>query len=123
MTYRLIIPRWQPARINQFAGHHWSKMHRLKRVDKNLLCGYVAWARIPVATGPREVSLTITLSPSQRREPDPDGVWKALLDGLVHAKMLIDDSRKWCKQGDVTFERGEQKATTITLRDLGADSD
>jgi Holliday junction resolvase RusA-like endonuclease len=60
----------------------------------------------------------MTITSQRGRERDPDASWKSVLDGLVHARMLIDDSRKWCKLGDVTFERGSERATTIQLTDI-----
>jgi Holliday junction resolvase RusA-like endonuclease len=60
----------------------------------------------------------MTITSQRGRERDPDASWKSVLDGLVHAHMLIDDSRKWCKLGDVTFERGSERATTIQLTDI-----
>jgi hypothetical protein len=117
MTYRLIIPRWLPTPLNKFVGYHWRTMHRLKTVDRRMIEGYVLANRFPLAQGPREVSLLITLGPKQRA-PDPDAFWKSTLDGLVHARMLIDDNRQYCRLGCVDFERGPERATTITLTDL-----
>ena len=73
--------------------------------------------RIPVATTKRRVDLHITLGPRQR-EGDDDNWWKSVLDALVHAKMLIDDNRRWCEYGTPTFDRGPEKATVITLTDI-----
>ena len=117
MTYKLIIPRWHPAAINQFIGRHWKTMARLKRVDRNMVAGYVKLNRFPIAQGPREVSLLITLAPKQRA-PDPDAFWKSLNDALVHARMLIDDNRQYCRLGTVEFDRASERATTISLREL-----
>ncbi len=83
-----------------------------------MIWGYCAVNRIPVATGPRRVDLKITNRLG--RERDPDASWKSVLDGLVHARMLIDDSRRWVKLGDVTVERGSERSTCITLTDLEA---
>ncbi len=117
MTYRLRIDRWQPTPLNKLLGCHWSTAARLKRVDKNLICGYCLANRIPIAQGPREVSLKITLGPKQRA-PDPDSLWKSTLDALVAARMLVDDRRQFCRPGRVEFERGTERSTTIELIDL-----
>ncbi len=117
MTYRLKIDRWQPATINQLLSRHPMTRSRLKRVDENMVVCHCLLYRIPPATGPREVSLLITLGPRQKGA-DPDSYWKSLLDALVKAKMLIDDNRQYVQCKTPEFERGPERATTITLRDL-----
>ncbi len=117
MTYRLRIDRWQPTPLNKLLGCHWSTAARLKRVDKNLICGYCLANRIPIAQGPREVNLLIILGLKQRA-PDPDAFHKSTNDALVHARMLIDDNRQFCRNGRVEFERGAERATVIELVDL-----
>ena len=112
--YRIIIPRWWPARLNQNRGH-WSKFARLKEVDANLVAAYAL--PFPRATGKRSVRLVVTLS-GPGREPDPDAFWKSLLDALVKCGQLVDDSRKWCRLEPVEFVRGTERSTTIELRDL-----
>jgi hypothetical protein len=117
MTYKLIIENWHPTRLNQLIGCNPYTAGRRKKVDKNVICGYCLENRIPVAQGPREVSLLITLAPKQRAA-DPDAYWKSTLDGLVEARMLIDDNRHFVRHGPVGFERGKRRATCITLTDL-----
>jgi hypothetical protein len=122
MTYKLIIPRWTPVAVNILLHCHWATAARRKAVDRNLIAGYCLFHRLPIATGPRRVDLLITRGKSQRgRDGDPDCFWKSLLDSLVHAKMLIDDSRRWVQLGSVTFDRGPERATTITLTDINGD--
>ena len=116
-VYRLRIERWQPAPLNSLINCHWATAARRKRVDKNMIAHYCKTARIPLAPGPREVSLLVTLGPKQRA-PDPDSLWKSTLDALVHAGMLIDDNRQYVRQGSVDFERGSERATLITLTDI-----
>lgn len=113
--YRIVIPRWTPARLNQMMGRHWSVIQKLKRTDLNLLAFY--GRDIPLAGGPRSVKLIITLGPRQRGA-DPDAFWKSILDALVTRGLLVDDSRKWCRIEPVEFVRGTEKSTTIELRDL-----
>jgi Holliday junction resolvase RusA-like endonuclease len=85
------------------------------------VCHYAATNRFPLATSKRRVDLRITLGPRQR-EGDEDNWWKSVLDALVHAKMLIDDNRRWCERGEVSFERGKERATLIELTDLEGDT-
>ena len=115
-VYRLRIDRWIPARLNQLMMG-WQTAYRLKKVDRNMVCGYCLANRFPIAQGPREVNLFITLAPKQRA-PDPDSLWKSTLDALVHARMLIDDNRQYCRPGTVEFERGKERGTVIELVDL-----
>lgn len=115
MQFKLVIPRWRPALVNELRGHH---MHaaRLKKIDANMVAGYVALNRIPKAAGRRRVDLTLVLTTG--REPDEDAVWKSLKDALKLCGMLIDDGRRWCEQGNVIFDRGKERATVIQLTDL-----
>jgi hypothetical protein len=119
MTCKLIIPNWHPTALNVLMGGHWATAYRHKMADMNLICCYCLKHRIPLAQGPRQVDLLITLKTGGRqRGCDADAYWKSTLDALVHARMLIDDKRLYCKLGDVTFDRGLERATTITLTDL-----
>jgi hypothetical protein len=116
-TYTLTVPDWQPARLNQFVGRHWSSGHRLKKADRLLLAGHAMAAGIPPASGKRRVSLCITLS-ARQRAGDPDAYWKSVLDGLVAARLLIDDNRQHAQLGTVEFLRGDARQTTIILEEL-----
>ncbi len=117
MTYKLIIPRWIPTTANQLLSRHPMTRSRLKRIDANLIAGYCSRDRIPAAIGIREVGLKITLGPKQRAA-DPDAYWKSVLDGLVKARMLVNDDRLYCRLGSVEFERGDERATMISLREI-----
>jgi hypothetical protein len=82
-----------------------------------MICAYAYSMGIPVALGPREVSIKITLAPKQRAY-DPDAYRKTVHDGLVAARLLIDDNRQFVREGQVEFDRGYQRGTVITLTDL-----
>lgn len=114
MIQTMEIPNWHPARLNQLLGN-WRKAGRLKRADREILTLYSRYKK--TATGKRRVSLAIVLGPRQRGG-DPDCWWKSTLDGLKHAGMILDDSKERVELGSVTYERGSQKATRITLEDL-----
>lgn len=58
--YVLTIDRWHPARLNQWDGRHWAVRARLKRGDREIIAVYARIAGIPLATGKRRVSLTLT---------------------------------------------------------------
>ena len=93
--YVLVIDRWHPYMINQLMQRVKSRI-RMKKVDRNMVCGYCLKNRIPLATGPRQVNLTIVLGPRQRAG-DPQAYEKSLGDALVHARMLIDDNRQYVR--------------------------
>jgi hypothetical protein len=112
----LTIEGWHPCRLNELLGC-WQRRARLKRADRQLVTGYAVMQRIPRATGKRRVSLLLTLAPGQRGA-DPDAYWKSLLDALVHAGLLLDDSRQAVELGPVRFARGPAAATEITLADM-----
>ncbi len=112
----LRIENWHPARLNQLLGH-WRRAHRLKLGDRNTVCVHAYLAGLEPASMKRRVDLLVTLGPGQR-SPDRDAWWKSLLDALVHAKQLVDDSPRWCVPGSVTYDRAKRTATTIYLTDL-----
>jgi hypothetical protein len=115
--FRLHIPSWHPARLNELLGCSWQRRHRLKKADRELVALYGKLARIPPATGRRRVCLHLVLGPGQRAG-DPDAYWKSLLDALVACGLLVDDSRQWVELGEVTFSRGKARAAVITLEDV-----
>jgi hypothetical protein len=116
-TWKLVVENWQPMTANQRERRHWrARSHRM-RVDRDLLAGLALFQGIPRAHGRRRVDLTIVLGPRQTGA-DPDAWWKSTLDALVGAGLLLDDRRRWVQLGDVNYERGTRRATTITLTDL-----
>lgn len=118
MSIHLIqIDNWHPPRLNEWAGCHWSVGAKLKLQAKLTVRIAGLNACIPLAVCKRRVSLRITLAP-RARGGDPDAYWKSLLDALVQGGYLVDDSKEWVELGPVEYDRGERRATTITLEDL-----
>jgi hypothetical protein len=113
----LAIDRWQPTRLNQLLHEHWGKANRRKKADRELVGFYALIGKVPPATGPRRVSLRITLAPGQRAG-DPDSYWKSTLDALVGVGLLLDDNRQNCELGGIDFDRGPERSTAILLEDL-----
>jgi hypothetical protein len=72
---------------------------------------------IAEAKGRRRVGVAVTVAGCGRLL-DPDNMLKALFDGLVANRMLVDDSARWCQIGDVSVARGKAKRTVITLEDI-----
>jgi hypothetical protein len=118
-SHTLTVPAWHPCRVDQFLGR-WSREHRKKGVDRQVIGTALKEEAIPPATGKRRVSLTLTLGPKQRAG-DPDAYWKSLLDALDHVGLLTDNSGQGVELGPVAFVRGPARATTIVLEDLAGD--
>lgn len=118
MIQAMFIPGWHPVRLNNLFGKHWAKAARLKAEDRKVIRIYARMNELLNADKvKRRVSFKIVLKPKQRAG-DPDAYYKSLLDGLVWAGLLVDDSRTWCEITQPTFDRGEQWGTEITLEDL-----
>jgi hypothetical protein len=113
----LVIEGWHPCRLNQLVGCHWGTRSKRKRLDREVIALEALVQKIPKALGKRRISLVLTLAPRQRAG-DPDSAWKSLLDALVAAGLLVNDSHLWCELGEVRFERGKAQRTVIVLTDL-----
>lgn len=120
VAYVIDIPDWTPTPLNKLLGS-WYKRNRLKQADYKVIWAYSLGKDgkviVPYKQVKRSVELIVTLAPGQRA-PDPDSLWKVILDGLVKCYALWNDSPKWCELLPVKFERGERKATLIVLKDL-----
>lgn len=118
-VYTFTVPGWIPPILNQFLGRSWTVKHRLRKdTEAMLVCyGY----RVPRATGQRSVALLVTLGP-RRKQFDADAADKLLLDSCVNVGLLLDDSARWLVgRVAVTFARGPESSTTITLTDIVED--
>ncbi len=115
-THTLVLPMLLP-RLNQVRGRHWSAEAKAKK-------DLVQWLRVcaleqsvPTAQGPRFVFVDVKLGP-RRKKPDADAYDKILLDALVSAGLLLDDSdRGLIGRVGIAFERGPVSETRITLTD------
>lgn len=115
-SYIFHIPGWHAATVNQLlAKGKWA--WTLKKKDREMVAWYVKMARIPPATGKRRLSLTLIMG-HRMRTPDPDGVFKSLLDALVKCGALLDDRKECLELMPVAFERAKVKATRVELEDL-----
>jgi hypothetical protein len=63
------------------------------------------------------VSLRITYTGRQKHR-DPDSMWKSLLDGLVIARLLVDDKPDYCEVGCVDQKHDRYESTTVILADI-----
>lgn len=118
MIQTLRIPGYLPPTLNAMLYRHWAKASRLKKECHDLIAGHALEQGLVKATGRRRVTLTLTLA-GRKKVRDGDSSFKAVLDGLVRAGLLLDDSPDAVEVAPMVQERGEAVATTITLEDLG----
>jgi hypothetical protein len=100
---------------------HWTRKRELAQI-KTATVVLAQAAGIPAASGRRRVTVTIHKSLRSRVTDDPanrDSRAKSVLDAMVHAALLIDDSDKWLEWGGVVEgERRAQVETVVTLSDV-----
>ena len=116
VIWTLEVPGWVPCELNKLLGH-WGNAASRKKHDREIIARAVLAYAVPPATCKRIVSLLIVL-PKGQRAYDPDAPWKSLLDALVSAGALKNDSRAWVQAQPVRFARGEGLTTFITLQDV-----
>jgi len=122
MRQELKIPDWTPTSLNKFANVHWTKRKKIKDADTALMTVYGLAQCIRCATGRRKVSLVISGYGRGGPFPDPDNLWKSLLDALKNAGLLVNDTQQYCEMGDVKFVRSTKRQTIIILEDLPDES-
>jgi hypothetical protein len=69
--WQITIAEWQPTKLNDLIGVHWATAAKRKGLDRHVLRVWKKVYRVPEATGPRRVHLSITLGKGQRAA-DPD---------------------------------------------------
>jgi Holliday junction resolvase RusA-like endonuclease len=116
-VHRLWIPHWRPTALNRILYSTVRARIALKRADAEIVRGYALLTGTPAATGPRRVSLEITLH-GRQREADVDAYWKIVLDALVSAKLLLGDDIRSARLGEVSYRRGGDWGTAIVLEEL-----
>lgn len=63
--------------------------------------------------------ITIHIHSIRKRATDADGVSaKAVIDGLVHAGLIIDDSLEYVKEVSYSQEKGKKEETIIEIRSM-----
>ena len=115
--YRIAIPNWRPATDNELINCHWRTKHKLKQSDAEMVACYARLADVPDAKSKRKVSLEITLCGRQKKT-DKFAYCKSFLDGLVTARILVDDNDEFMEWGGVTWTRGRESQTVIVLEDV-----
>jgi Holliday junction resolvase RusA-like endonuclease len=112
----LTIPNWYPVSLNEMAGYHWSVKARLKRQDVDMIAGYAMQAGLRKASCKRYVRIYFH-GWHRGRRPDPDNLLKSLLDAMVQAGLLVDDSLTWCEWERPEIIQSTVKQTVITISD------
>lgn len=118
-VHALWLPGWHPWALNKLLGH-WAERKRRKARDRDIIANAVACYGTPQATKKRKVELILVLAKGKRR-CDDDAMHKSLLDALVHANALVNDSPVWCQIERPKYLRVIDDAvpgTLIVLTDL-----
>lgn len=117
-SWKFTIPGYLPPSLNELLGVHWSKRSKMKEHAANLVKVY-GWRKCDVACAFRKRTVLITLTRAGRRkELDADNAKKILLDALVKAGLLGDDSPAWCNCPDPVQVKGLVCSTMVELREL-----
>lgn len=108
------IPDWHPHLLNELLTAHRMKAARMKKEDADFFAAYGFNAGVPKAKVKRWVRCTFFGWHSGRR-PDPDAFFKSTLDGLVQARLLVDDSGKWCEWERPRIIPSKERRTVVEL--------
>jgi len=117
-VYRVVVPNWRPATLDDIYARTIKRRIATKRNDRDLIAYYFGphGADVPKATTRRRVWMEI-----QRPRgcfPDPDNLWKSLLDALAILDYLIDDAKEAYAKEEPIYKRGPVFQTTIVLEDM-----
>lgn len=113
-----------PLSVNKLLAMHHMKAHKAKSVDMQAISLEVKSQNIPKATGKRKLKVTCIknrLKDGKRkggRLGDPDNVQKVILDGLVKAGVLVDDSAQWLQLEQPVMVAGDCEKTIIEIEDI-----
>jgi len=109
-----------PASMNERErSSHWTRHRELQDITNEILLLAKA-SKIPNATGKRWVRITIHKGLRSRVTDDPanrDSRAKSILDAMVKAGLLNDDSDKWLEWRHV--HEGERLPIKKTVIELG----
>lgn len=118
MRYTLIIPGWRPALDNELFKLHWAMRARVKKRDAQMLWLTSLEAGIPIARGRRAVALLFSGRYGRGYVPDHPATLKSCLDGMVHARLLMDDSPEYLALDWPPAYVAGPRGTVIVLEDL-----
>jgi Holliday junction resolvase RusA-like endonuclease len=112
----LEIPGYLPLSLNRLMRSRKLRMSEPKRAAEHFGIARLVF-NVPKATGKRRVSLVFTVAKGKPK-PDPDNLVKVVLDGLVKAGVLVDDSDEWCELGGIKLQTGQHPKTMAIVEDL-----
>ena len=98
---------------------HWSRYATLKKTATEI----VAWNCRAQKLEPIEDRVTLVFDwPQSRKDPDNQSFGaKMIIDGLVMAEVLPDDSRKWIAEIKHVFRR-DQKIDQVVIVEIANDN-
>lgn len=119
MIHAIFIPGFFPTPLNKLLSSHWSFASKLKLEDREKVAIACKLYGTPPAECKRRIDVTYIMPPG-KRAIDPDGTYKSLLDALVHAGALKNDSHVWAEPRTPRVARGpvEAAGTLVLLEDL-----
>jgi Holliday junction resolvase RusA-like endonuclease len=113
----IVANDWLPPLLNQLMRKRRRTAMRSAKQCKDDLGALLLKQPVPEATGTRRVRLEVTF-PKGRIRPDPDAFAKALLDGLKHWKLIVDDSYEHVEYAPPVYWLGDRLRTEIHLEDI-----
>lgn len=100
MTQTLTIPMVGPSLNAWYGGQHWSKRSRTKSAWRSVTASEVRRQKVqPVKAYPARIEVTLRFGKGDRSYDCTNVAATAKLveDGLVHARILKGDSRKYVR--------------------------
>lgn len=110
MRKTILIPEKIPSWNKFYAGRHWSTRKKIADYWHELV-----WNYCYTTMTPHFKRAWITIESHSKRPLDPDNICaKLIIDGLVHAKVLDDDSPEFVK-GVLTISKKSDKELTKVI--------
>ena len=104
-SWSFMIPDWHPPSVNDVMGSSIKKRTKIKSQAKNIVSAYCCLYDVDRIVKPngelgdnacrRRIKAYVLTKPRTSIRFDLDNIWKYLLDGLVDARVLVDDSNEW----------------------------
>lgn len=114
----LRIRGWWPTLLNAALRMHHHKRNRLYHADYFTIAAAQSVARLRPATGRRTLHLTVEVGTRRPKPPDPDALYKPLLDGLVLCGLLLSDDWKGVRLTGVDFRMAQKNGVAVLLEDV-----
>lgn len=109
-----------PSLLSPNARPHWAAKARATR-DYRFACKVAGLeARQAGAAGSKHVTMNIAFDCARGPLPDKDNClasFKAGIDGLRDAKILVDDTPEWLDIGSLTVRRGSPSGVVVEIEE------